>query len=265
VTGQITVSAASINLEAIGAIYYRRPGSFRLDAGLPAPIRRFAAAEARDGFLGVLASLPCKWMNHPARTAAAAYKPVQLRLAAELGLSPPATVITNNPEDARAFAARHGGRAVYKTLTGGVMTSKGHALGVTTQVVSRSAIDESVGGTAHLFQEYIPKRHEVRLTVVGGSMFAVEIHPQTDEGRIDWRRTPESLGYAVTDVPLAVRTAVLELMQRLGLLFAALDFIVLDSHEWRFLEINPGGQWLWLEEATGVPIADAIAAELLQG
>jgi D-alanine-D-alanine ligase-like ATP-grasp enzyme len=48
-----------------------------------------------------------------------------------------------------------------------------------------------------------------------------------------------------------------------GLAFGAFDFVVTPDNEWVVLECNPEGQWGWIEENTGLPIADAIAKYLL--
>lgn len=50
--------------------------------------------------------------------------------------------------------------------------------------------------------------------------------------------------------------------ERLGLSFAAADFVVTADDEHYFVDLNPNGQWGWIQEATGLPIAAAIAAEL---
>jgi len=54
-----------------------------------------------------------------------------------------------------------------------------------------------------------------------------------------------------------------ELVARLGLRFGAIDIIVTPDDRYVFLEINPNGQWLWIEEETGLPIRDAICTELM--
>jgi len=47
--------------------------------------------------------------------------------------------------------------------------------------------------------------------------------------------------------------------------YGALDFVITPAGDWRFLEVNPNGQWLWLADETGLPIAEAIADELQHG
>lgn len=70
-----------LHLEEVTAVYYRRPGPFRLHPGLSDEDARWAYDEARHGFGGVLTSLPCVWVNHPHRNAVADYAPHALAVA----------------------------------------------------------------------------------------------------------------------------------------------------------------------------------------
>ncbi len=119
--------------------------------------------------------------------------------------------------------------------------------------------------TAHLFQEYVPKVFEVRLTVVGDEFFAAKIATSSATyTQVDWRRDYDSHTYEVIDTPVEIRSAVTAYMTGTGLTFGAFDFVVTPDHEWVALECNPEGQWGWIEENTGLPIADAIARHLLE-
>ncbi len=244
-----------LDLSNVRAVYYRRPEEFRLPEGMSEAGRRFAAAQSRAGFLGVVASLPCLWINHPARDQQANHKPWQLRIAKSLGLNPPRTIITNDPEAARKFAADIAGPVITKSL----------GAPVDTVVVDPDEFDDSIRLCAHIFQEWIDKAHEVRLTVVGSRFFAVEIHAGSDAARVDWRTDYKSLTYRPTNVPERVRRLVREFMHHFGLVFGAFDFIVTPQGDFRFLEVNPNGQWSWIEQETGVPIARSIAELLEKG
>src|SRR5947207_1973002 len=90
--------------EAVRSVYYRRPSAFRLSEHVPEQWRFWAAQEARQGFGGIISGLP-RWLNHPTDNAFAEYKPVQLRLATECGLTVPCTLITNDPGPDRRFVA----------------------------------------------------------------------------------------------------------------------------------------------------------------
>ena len=259
-TGSLDLPERTIALADIGCAYYRRPTAFALAEHLGPQERRWAQRAARRGLGGVLAALP-RWLNHPADIAYAEYKPVQLTAAAAAGLCVAPTLITNDPDQARAFVAEVG-TAVYKPLAGGVITEEGVHKLTYANLVAAQDIDDSVRGTAHLFQAWVPKDHEVRLTVVDGEMFAVRIDGESENAHRDWRSDYPSLRYSITTVPVDVSAAVRQLLGRLRLRFGALDFVVGPDGSWTFLEINPNGQWAWLQDATGVPIAAALATAM---
>ncbi|MGH3632711.1 MAG: ATP-grasp ribosomal peptide maturase, partial [Mycobacterium sp.] len=261
-TGSLRLPERTVSLDGIGCAYYRRPSAFELPNHLNDEERRWARREARRGLGGVLAALP-RWLNHPADMANAEYKPVQLALAGAVGLLVQATLITNDPDEARSFVAGVGA-AVYKPLAGGTIAEEGVYKLTYANRITAADIDDSVRGTAHLFQAWVPKAYEVRLTVVDHQCFAVRIDGDSDATHLDWRTDYLSLRYAVTDVPVPVRQTVLRLLKRLRLRFGALDFVVGPDGSWTFLEINPNGQWAWLQDATGLPIAAAIADALMK-
>ncbi|TDE09732.1 ATP-grasp ribosomal peptide maturase [Jiangella asiatica] len=262
--GSVRFGEREIELARAGSAYYRRPSEFVMQGSMSGAARRFAAAQSRAGLLGVLVSLDCLWVNHPGRNGDASYKPWQLTVAEQVGLRPPRTLITNGPEAARRFVKEIDGPVIYKTLAGGVVDDDGVPKGMPTSIVDPDGLDDSIALCAHQFQEWVDKHHEVRLTVVGDEFFAAEIHAGNDAAHVDWRNDYAALTYEIVDVPDDVRRGVVELMCRFGLVFGALDFVVTPAGEWRFLEINPNGQWGWIQTVTGLPISTALAG-LLQG
>lgn len=129
----------------------------------------------------------------------------------------------------------------------------------TTPVPPGRQSDPAIVTTAHLFQAAVPKSHDVRVTVVDGALFAAEIH---NPGELDWRRDHQHLTYQACEVPDEIAIGVRALMDRLGLVFGALDFVVTPDGEWIFIEINPNGQWAFIEHATGQLISQALAETL---
>jgi len=262
--GSLCLPEREVSLSEVGCVYYRRPTVFDLPAGMSEQVRRWAAGEARIGLGGVLSALP-RWLNHPAAIGAAEYKPVQLAHARACGLAVPDTIVTNDPVQAAKFLA-HTGRAVYKPLTPAGITEAGTHRTVFTTPVEPGDVDESIRLTAHLFQERIEKQFEVRLTVVDDVFLAARIDAGSDTAAVDWRADYEALTYTtLPQVPAPVRAGVSALLQQLGLRFGTFDFVVTPQDRWVFLEINPNGQWAWIEDATGLPIAAAIAAALTRG
>lgn len=102
----------------------------------------------------------------------------------------------------------------------------------------------------------------LELTVVGDKIFAAEIRQENGGGGLDWRKNHQNICYQPCDVPAEVAHGVRQLMCSLELAFGALDFAVDDAGSWWFYEINPNGQWLWIEQQTRLPISAALAGLL---
>jgi hypothetical protein len=116
-----------------------------------------------------------------------------------------------------------------------------------------------------LFQEFIEKESELRITCVDAQVFACEIQTRpgdmtADDYRFDTPNLPQK---AVERPDLTDRMRAY--MKAFSLNFGCFDFIVpKGGGEPVFLEMNPNGQWLWVERLSGQPIGLAIASQLLQ-
>ncbi|OXM65329.1 ATP-grasp ribosomal peptide maturase [Amycolatopsis vastitatis] len=264
--GEIRSPDGSVGLRDIRSVYVRRPTAFTFPPSMNDAEQRFAAREARRAVGGLLMSLPgCSWVNHPSRAADAEYKPLQLVTAAACGLAVPRTAITNVPGDAADLSDRLGGSVVYKTLSGAsVPDGERVSLVYTTPVTIADMSDDRVALTAHQFQERVPKVRDVRATVVGKRVFAANILVADEAAGelLDWRADYAALRYEPVDLPEGVESALLTMTEQLGLSFAAADFVVTADDTHYFVDLNPSGQWGWIEDATALPIADAIAALL---
>lgn len=262
-TGTIVTEHRRIELAHVDAVWYRKPTRFAFHPAMSTTERAWAEREAKAGFGGLLAALPVKWVNHPYLISAAERKPVNLSLATGCGLTVVDTLLTSDAEEAGKFCAEHPGGVVYKSLRGGPRTENGHVVALYTTPVTAAEITKDVAHTMHLFQERIhPKAFEVRLTVVGENMFPLRIDARTEAGRTDWRADHDELDYSITDIPADVRQGVTAMMKHLGLVYAALDFIIDDRGRWVFAgDVNPNGQWAW-DHPLRDAIADALAEEL---
>ncbi|GLZ82117.1 ATP-grasp ribosomal peptide maturase [Actinorhabdospora filicis] len=262
--GTLHTPERSIRLEEITCAWYRRPTTFDMPEGMTQSMRSFALREARMGLGGVLATLPV-WLNHPFDLARAEYKPHQLAVAARCGLAVPDTLITSDPDAARRFIARHG-RVVYKPFTQGAI-AEGDTTGVIYATpVTAAQITDTIGLTAHTLQAQIPKAHELRITAVDDHLFAVRIDARSEQAHVDWRSDYANLAYtAVNDLSQDLASGIKAMMDTHGLRFACMDFIVdPDGVHW-FIDLNPNGQWAWLQDETDAPIAQAIADALTRG
>ncbi|WP_055692051.1 ATP-grasp ribosomal peptide maturase [Streptomyces prasinus] len=254
IQGRLQTPSRTTDLANVRALYYRRPSGFAFPH-LSEQDARFAVTQARYGLGGVLAALPgCLYVNHPHRIGDAEFKPSGLAGAAAAGFLIPPSLVTSSPDAARAFVKRHGS-VVYKPLHNPVYLVDGVSNVVRIAEVAVDDIDDSVAGTAHLFQQRVPKAADVRVTVIGGEVFCVRI----DSGLLDWRTNYSQLTYSVVEPPSGIESALYRYMHHFGLGFGAFDFCVGEDGRWWFLECNPSGQWYWLEHETGLPMLAAMA------
>jgi glutathione synthase/RimK-type ligase-like ATP-grasp enzyme len=258
-----------IDLSTVPAIWARRLWPGRMPANLDPRFAYHCYQEARTAFFDTLALLESThWVNPIPAGLAAESKLRQLQLAKEVGLCTPHTVVGNNPARIQDFFTHLGGKMVTKLLGTLSQTMDGSGDFVyTSQVTAQDManIDE-LRYAPQIFQALVEKKRELRVILVGRHTFVGAIDAsQTDQGRIDWRRLTPGDGVRWTEgcIPIAVEQATRRLMQRLGLLYGAVDFVVDAADRHIFLEINPAGEWGWLQRDLGFPIAEAIAETLL--
>jgi ATP-grasp ribosomal peptide maturase len=250
-TGYLRTTTRTLDLDDVSCAWWRRPGKIRARPEIVEP--DWATREANAGFRGLVATLP--WLNSPDDIRRAEHKPLQLTTAAQVGLSVPPTLLTNDPDEARDFANEHGS-LIYKPLTSGIL---GNGTVIYASDVDISQLDEGLRATTHMFQPRIQKAFEVRATVVDGQIFAARIDALTETGQRDWRADYNNLRYSPHQIPEPTADRLRRFAGRMRLRFTAIDLIVTPDGEYVFLEANPNGQWAWLEEAAGLPIAKTIA------
>jgi hypothetical protein len=260
-----------IDLERVTAVWHRRPEPPVPHAEVTDPLLRDYVRQECRGFLhDVWNSLDCLVVPGPHHVILRAQlKASQLKAAAEVDFEIPPTLFSTSPADFLDFYRRHNGNVVSKLTGTAFFDTVGREYCRYTEVVSRRDVGyaQAVRFCPVIFQAYVPKRLELRITVVGRQVFAAEIHSQhSNHTRHDWRRydlgqTP----HFPHDLPAEVERRCVELVARLGLCYGAIDMVVTPDGRYVFLEINPSGQYLWIERLTGLPITDAICDLLLSG
>lgn len=258
---------ARVDLSQVVSVYMRRPRPFEVPAHLTAAERWHAATECRYGLGGVLASLPAPQLNHPSRSADAAYKPRQLADLRACGLTVPPTLVTNSGTAVREFAAAHG-ELICKALAATVLHVGDAAHIAYTRRITPADLDQlgrpgsGIDYAAHLFQPFIESKYAVRLIVVGDEMFPVRIDAHSDRARTDWRSDYDHLSYRPTTLPDDVLSGVRTYMRRAGLYYGAWDFLGHADRTLTCLECNPEGNFAWLEDVLPIRITEAIATFL---
>jgi glutathione synthase/RimK-type ligase-like ATP-grasp enzyme len=207
------------------------------------------------------------WVN-PDPAVRRSSKILQHRAALEAGLRVPGTLYSNDPREIRDFLRRCGGRVVYKPLFTQIWQVGDTTMAPPTARVTEELVrdDEVLRAMPGIFQELTPKAWELRVTVMGRRAITARVlSQQTEAGRLDWRRAYGELRLEPDELPREIAERCFDLLDRLGLVFGCLDFIVTPEGEHVFLEVNQAGQFLFVEEETGQPLLDAFTELLIQG
>lgn len=253
-----------IDLNAVTAAYYRRPGTPAFNNVPDLSTQDYLADEWAAVLRSLWNALDGRWLNSPFAILRAEDKPRQLREAHRLGFKIPDTLIGNDFEATSAFLAP--GNAIGKPLrrallergeTGEVLfTSRLPALGAG----DRAAVELA----PVIYQREVEKARDIRATVIGERVFAAAIASQEcEETVVDWRRGSRvDLDHEAIELPKELAGLCVALTKSLDLRYGAVDLILDRDGAYWFLEINPNGQWAWIERRTGLPLAASLVDEL---
>jgi len=265
----LTNDEGEFDLRAVSAVWHRR---ISFGKGLPAQLdkqlRHASIGEASAAAHGMLASLKAFRMDHLHHIRHAENKQLQLQIARELGLDIPRTLTTNDPAAVHAFAKSCEGGLVTKMLSSFAIYDEGKELVVFTNPVKPEHLADLSGLNLcpATFQESLPKSLEIRATVVGERVMSASIDSQVStRATHDWRRDGVRMieAWRAYELPPQIEQRILRLMDYFSLNYGAIDIILTPDGRHVFLELNPCGEFFWLERSPGLPISDAIADVLL--
>jgi len=270
------VTGDTLAVRDIGAVWMRKKASFRfVSADLAQQERAYAEGEMEHVLFSLLYALECYWMSHPAALRAASWKGEQLVRAARLGFRVPPSLVTNRRGSVEAFRGKLAGDIVFKALSSPSLgadevAAEDRIVGSlpTTRITDEhDAALDAVTELPCFFQQHVPKHHELRVTVIGDRVFAARIDSQSDPRTVtDYRDFSAEIRYAAERLPPEIARRCVELVRSYSLTYGSIDLIVTPAGEHVFLENNPVGQFLFVEEL--VPELDmtgAVAACLVEG
>lgn len=268
IAGRLLHPEGEIDLADITGVWFRRPDAVQIDPSVPQGHRHFAFSEADETLAGLYRALADRrWVSDPYAIDAGGHKISQLHLARRLGFQVPRTIVTNEPDEALAFFAACTGGAIYKPLRFVPIVEEGAEHGIYTTVLDLGNVEEmrdSIRLTPCLFQELVEKSYELRVNVIGERVFAAAIHSQEqEETKIDFRLATESCRHEAVFLPEEIAALCLRITRELKLRMSNVDLIVTPGGDYVFLEVNPNGQWLWIEKMTGLPLTTALIDEML--
>jgi glutathione synthase/RimK-type ligase-like ATP-grasp enzyme len=253
------------------AIWYRRASwAGKLPQDMDPQLRHGCVSESKALLLGMLAAAPCFVMDSPDLVRQRGHKPAQQRLAREVGLATPRTLMTNDAEHAREFIASCPGGAIAKMLAAFAITDAegGEQVVFTTALTDRHVAElDGLRFSPMVFQEQLQKRLELRITVIGTQMFAAAVDSQRTTGaEVDWRERGVTLlrSWMPYTLPTEIERSLHQYMDRIGMQYSAIDMIVEPDGRHVFLEANPAGECFWLEyNSPNFPLSVALADVLL--
>ena len=257
--------------ESLNTVWYRRPGRpFDASDGradLSEAAIRYVQDQWHALIDGILSITGVLWINHPVANNLFECKIMQLRKAAESGFRIPRTCITSSKERAEAFIKSCERGAIAKALHAPLIEYPDEDFFVfTTAVDNLEEVQESeISIAPTIFQERLHDKIDYRVTVVGREVFTARI--DSGNGKpvpLDWRTAKTAMRFVPYDLPEDIAHKCQRLVLDNALIFGAIDLAQVGD-QFFFLEINPNGEWGWLQESAGFPIAEAIADRLVAG
>jgi glutathione synthase/RimK-type ligase-like ATP-grasp enzyme len=261
----------------------------------PSSFDEFSTAFAFNEISSVIFALPTvlgatKWINDQSNERSASNKILQLNLARNLGFLVPPTLVSTDEVKVREFMDAVG-RVIFKPVSSYQpqfrkfnasaqaklgSNAEGLELGfgrqtenliVFTQELTADKLQylDQIRWSPAIFQQRIEKKADIRVTVVGDRLFSCSIDSQSEPSTATDFRVMNITGllpHSIVELPERLESQIRVLMRHLGLTYGCLDFVQTPDDQYYFLEINPAGQWLWIEQLTGLPISRAIAEEL---
>ncbi|MHC5744744.1 MAG: MvdD family ATP-grasp ribosomal peptide maturase [Nostoc sp.] len=265
----LSVDDQTLDLNEVSAVWYRRIAiGSKIPNSMDRQLREASLKESRVSIEGMIASIRGFHLDPLPNIRRAENKQLQLEIARDIGLDTPRTLTTNNPIAVKQFAQECQQGMITKMLSSfAIYDQRGREKVVFTNPISSEDLDNLDGlrFCPMTFQEKIPKALELRTIIVGKRVLTAAVDSQAlDKARYDWRKQ----GIALLDawesytLPEDVEEKLLKLMAEFGLNYGALDIILTPDGRHVFLEVNPVGEFFWLERCPGLPISQAIAEVL---
>lgn len=261
-----TATDRILDLSTIKAAYFRKPKLPNEDSLGEFP--DFSKNEIHGTLSALWSAVPTNaWLNHPSQLRTASDKFRQLVAAREAGFTIPETLIDTRSHEILSFMRARTCETIGKAISIGTLDPSGEHVVFTSSMTQNDVLTHFAARVIPmLLQERIMKAADIRVTVIGQKVFGVAIYSK-DNQAIDWRlesmNSPEGLRYETITLPAQITTMCIDLTSALGLRFSCIDLLLDRKNKYCFLEVNPNGNWAWLESKLGIPLRDAIIDLLL--
>jgi hypothetical protein len=259
---RLSSDTLAIDSKDCSGVWWRRPESPARSAATSPAEWEAVLAQWRAVCEGLVSVPGPTWISSPFAIAMAENKALQLSHAASLGFRVPRTLWTNSRANAERLLSELGGEAVCKSLA----TAYWKVDDTPYFVFALSLTPEDLPAAAGLrlsplsFQEIITPKRDVRVTVVGRRVLAA-VRRSTDAPQpVDWR-LGEDADWLEHALPEPTAKACVDLANSMSVRFAGIDLVLDENGDHWFIELNPNGEWRWLQ-AAGLPVVDALADAL---
>lgn len=212
--------------------------------------------DCRTALLGiVLNEFKGTWINEPSATRLAENKLLQLHAAQRAGLQIPRTLVSQDPIKIRRFCAMLENKVVVKPVRG----TRGLHLFAQMLAEEHLADDDSLRLCPAIYQEHVPGNRHIRAHCFGDAVHAVLIESED----LDWRRNLD-IPFRVFHLAEDVKERLRNVLGILGLKMGVIDLKLVRETEPVWLEINPQGQFLFVEGLSGLDLTSAFTDFIYQ-
>lgn len=249
----------------VSGIWYRKPKPMRFSSTMDDAEEAHYLREWRGALEGFLAHIPfSKWINHPSRNMEASYKPEQLSRAFDYGLNIPDYVISTNKDELLRFCQAYD-RCIIKPVRDGLIRRDEKSTLIYTNNIDPVTIQSAeIYSCPTLIQERVLKDKDVRITWLDGKYKALSLTRTEDAEQIlDIRKdNMAKVSYELINLPDEVVEKLKRIISHYELRFAAIDMAIDIHGKWYFFEVNPNGQWAWMEIEGHMSFSDMLIHSL---
>ena len=242
-----------VAVDQLDVLWWRRlSGEPRLpEVVMDEAARDLIINDCRAAMLGLfLTDFRGVWISHPEATRQAGNKLLQLRAAIRAGLRVPRTLVSQDLEKIQSFCESLSYEVIVKAVAGAPKAPT-----LTGRVTEELLSDEqAVTMSPAIYQELVPGTRHLRVCCFGDEVHTALLETQL----LDWRYPLDAeISPYVLDEEVASR--VRQVIKDLGLRMGIVDMKLPSDGDAVWLEVNPQGQFLFLEGTCGMPLIDSFS------
>lgn len=265
-------------LSDVHAIWLRKTFSFYAELGENLAANGMMTQVEMDTEQAVMSglyALDCYWMSHPKYLYTSRWRGEQLQRAVRMGFRVPDSLITNRSDAAVSFLENCRDGAVVRPLSLSlqVNSSLSPCPNEPPEIQFQTAAEllqsdmftrDKATGVAHpwLLQAKISALFELRVVVVDQQVFATKLAP-AEEGEASQASRRHTDLYLLPDT---IRRSCVGFVRSYGLTYGVMRLLKTTSNEYVFLENNPAGGFLDMEQSfPELNITETLAGTLIEG